>query len=290
MVWGRDSDADTSRLLTWDVATGEVRSSTTVNALDLQHVVAVGSRFVVACSASGPVLIDLQAGATTRLDAALGDVNAHVCDVREFADGAVALVTTRPMEDSPTSSTATARCARRTGSTALLRTRLLTRRSWPARPVSSWQPPPLRPRSPRDPMGGPSSGTQGATSSSNGVYKSGGSLPRAYPVRSCAPSRYPLPPWMPPPNSTSGELRVHSAGSPQTAPWGGRRTGPACGSKTPRAKRCGNRIERDWSRYRTGVSSRSTGTQRSLSGHPQLFRPTAHAVPETGACAPSKND
>ena len=91
VAWGRDRTAGTSRVQAWNVPTGAVIASTTVHALDLYNVALVGNQFVAACSASGPVLVDLSAGSTTGLDRGWRDEHGLVCDVREFDGGAVLL-------------------------------------------------------------------------------------------------------------------------------------------------------------------------------------------------------
>jgi len=92
-AWGRDRAPGKSRVQTWNVATGAVPASVTVNARDLHDAILLGDRFLAACSASGPVLVDLVAASTNVLDKGWRDGPGRICDVREFDEGVVLLGT-----------------------------------------------------------------------------------------------------------------------------------------------------------------------------------------------------
>lgn len=93
MVWGRDRAPSTSRIQAWNIATGAMTASVTVDAADLHYVSLLGDRFVTACSASGPLLVDLAAASTTVLDPSWRAGANRTCDLRQFGGGVVLLGT-----------------------------------------------------------------------------------------------------------------------------------------------------------------------------------------------------
>jgi len=83
LAWGKGRDAGTSHVHGWTVATGATAVDTTVDATELRDVVRLGDDRLAGCAASGPVVVDLAAATTTRLD------GGQDCEVHQYADGVV---------------------------------------------------------------------------------------------------------------------------------------------------------------------------------------------------------
>ncbi|WP_169515793.1 toll/interleukin-1 receptor domain-containing protein [Amycolatopsis nigrescens] len=87
VAWGAGRERDTSALRVWEVDTGRVAATVTTDVTDLRDITFLGSNHLAACSAAGPVLIELAAAKTTRL----GPPGRTACEVHSFADGVILL-------------------------------------------------------------------------------------------------------------------------------------------------------------------------------------------------------
>jgi hypothetical protein len=88
LVWGADKAPDTSRVRAWDVTTGAMEVDVVVTAAGLRDVTRVDGDHLVACSAVGPVLVEVKAARTTRLSPAGAG---RTCEIHRFANGLVLL-------------------------------------------------------------------------------------------------------------------------------------------------------------------------------------------------------
>jgi TIR domain len=84
LAWGAGRDPGTSTVLAWTIASGALEVNVTVDATELRDVTIIGDDHLAACSASGPVLVDVAASRTSKLGGGR-------CEVHEYAAGVVLL-------------------------------------------------------------------------------------------------------------------------------------------------------------------------------------------------------
>lgn len=84
IAWGPGAKPGTSLVLVWRLDTGEVDAKVVVEAEDLREVVTAGNRRLAACTAGGPIVIDIAKNTTTKL-------SGPNCTIHQGADSLVLL-------------------------------------------------------------------------------------------------------------------------------------------------------------------------------------------------------
>ncbi|MGW6930760.1 TIR domain-containing protein [Lentzea sp. NPDC054927] len=87
LAWSAGRSVGTSHVRVWDVASGATSADVPVDGEDLRDVTWLGNGHLVACSDAGPLVVDVVAARTTRLD----DAQNKACSLHPFADGVVLL-------------------------------------------------------------------------------------------------------------------------------------------------------------------------------------------------------